>query len=172
MRERTGCLALLHLLGGVSRSLRRRSFRKHPFRKHRLRKHRFPQTSVPQAPRYRQDAGSTGSPASAKVADWLASAIGQPPTGAREPGLREPVVKTEARATSPRVTIKLTPTERDARLEALASEIRTCEKCPLCAKRTQTVFARGTGSSGLCFVGGRPRCGRRSARVPLRGGGW
>jgi DNA polymerase len=43
-----------------------------------------------------------------------------------------------------------------ARLEALASETRSCTKCGLCAGRTQSVFARGTGSSGLVFVGEGP----------------
>jgi uracil-DNA glycosylase len=43
-----------------------------------------------------------------------------------------------------------------ARLQVLASEARSCTKCGLCAGRTQSVFARGTGSSGLAFVGEGP----------------
>jgi DNA polymerase len=46
--------------------------------------------------------------------------------------------------------------ERRRRLSVLEEGIRGCQRCALSAKRTQTVFARGTGSSGLCFVGEGP----------------
>lgn len=46
--------------------------------------------------------------------------------------------------------------ERRARLEALREEVRSCTRCGLSSGRTNTVFARGTGSSGLCFVGEGP----------------
>jgi uracil-DNA glycosylase len=45
---------------------------------------------------------------------------------------------------------------RRARLEVLASEVAGCQRCGLHGGRTQTVFARGNGSSGLCFVGEGP----------------
>jgi DNA polymerase len=38
----------------------------------------------------------------------------------------------------------------------LAEEARSCTKCALHTGRTQSVFARGTGSSGLAFVGEGP----------------
>jgi uracil-DNA glycosylase len=41
-------------------------------------------------------------------------------------------------------------------LAELADEVARCQKCALCRGRTQTVFARGTGKSGLCFVGEGP----------------
>jgi len=41
-------------------------------------------------------------------------------------------------------------------LAELAAEVAGCQKCPLCRGRTQTVFARGTGKSGVCFVGEGP----------------
>ncbi|MGE5789149.1 MAG: uracil-DNA glycosylase [Myxococcales bacterium] len=50
----------------------------------------------------------------------------------------------------------LTPEESRRQLSVLASEISNCNRCGLCERRTQTVFARGTGSSGLCFVGEGP----------------
>jgi uracil-DNA glycosylase family 4 len=41
-------------------------------------------------------------------------------------------------------------------LAVLADLVAGCHGCRLCEKRTQTVFARGNGSSGLCFVGEGP----------------
>jgi DNA polymerase len=38
----------------------------------------------------------------------------------------------------------------------LQNEIKSCTRCGLHAGRTQTVFARGTPKSGLCFVGEGP----------------
>ncbi|MBX3181223.1 MAG: uracil-DNA glycosylase [Polyangiaceae bacterium] len=46
--------------------------------------------------------------------------------------------------------------ERRAKLEVLEASIRDCARCPLHEQRKQTVFARGTGSSGICFVGEGP----------------
>jgi uracil-DNA glycosylase len=46
--------------------------------------------------------------------------------------------------------------ERQRRLNVLASSIAGCTKCTLHQTRTQTVFSRGNGSSGLCFVGEGP----------------
>jgi uracil-DNA glycosylase family 4 len=41
-------------------------------------------------------------------------------------------------------------------LAQLREEVTRCQKCPLCRGRTQTVFARGTNKSGICFVGEGP----------------
>ncbi len=41
-------------------------------------------------------------------------------------------------------------------LALLAQQIAGCQRCRLHEGRTQTVFARGTGSSGVCFVGEGP----------------
>ena len=38
----------------------------------------------------------------------------------------------------------------------LADQVQACTKCALHIERKQTVFARGNGSSGLCFVGEGP----------------
>lgn len=43
-----------------------------------------------------------------------------------------------------------------ARLQVLATEIADCRRCRLHEARTQTVFSRGSGASGLCFVGEGP----------------
>ena len=42
------------------------------------------------------------------------------------------------------------------KLELLADEVRSCQGCGLHATRTQTVFSRGSLSSGLCFIGEAP----------------
>jgi DNA polymerase len=42
------------------------------------------------------------------------------------------------------------------RLDVLAEETRSCTRCALHQGRSQAVFARGTGSSGLVFIGEGP----------------
>lgn len=44
----------------------------------------------------------------------------------------------------------------EARLEVLAREASVCTRCPLHQGRTRSVFARGSGVSGLAFVGEGP----------------
>jgi len=46
--------------------------------------------------------------------------------------------------------------ERAAELDSLREAVSVCVACRLHEQRTQTVFARGNGSSGLCFVGEGP----------------
>lgn len=41
-------------------------------------------------------------------------------------------------------------------LDEVAEKVRHCTQCELHATRTQTVFSRGNGSTGLCFVGEGP----------------
>ena len=55
------------------------------------------------------------------------------------------------------------------RLVALAEEIRGCTRCELHRERTQTVFARGTGTSGLCFVGEGPGADEDAQGFPFVG---
>lgn len=72
--------------------------------------------------------------------------------------------------TAPAVTVAtLSTEERRARLTVLADEVRTCTKCVLHAERTQTVFARGNGSSGLCFVGEGPGADEDQQGFPFVG---
>jgi uracil-DNA glycosylase len=51
----------------------------------------------------------------------------------------------------------------------LAQEVSGCTRCGLHEKRTQTVFARGTGSSGLCFVGEGPGADEDAQGFPFVG---
>lgn len=57
----------------------------------------------------------------------------------------------------------------DERLVALAQEVAGCTRCGLHRDRTQTVFARGTGSSGLCFVGEGPGADEDAQGFPFVG---
>jgi uracil-DNA glycosylase len=63
----------------------------------------------------------------------------------------------------------LSPEERQTRLMVLADEIRTCTRCVLHEARTQTVFARGNGSSGLCFIGEGPGVDEDAQGFPFVG---
>jgi DNA polymerase len=51
----------------------------------------------------------------------------------------------------------------------LSQEVKGCTRCALHAKRTQTVFARGNGSSGLCFVGEGPGADEDAQGFPFVG---
>jgi uracil-DNA glycosylase len=51
----------------------------------------------------------------------------------------------------------------------LATEIRGCQKCPLAAARTQTVFARGNPAAELCFVGEGPGADEDAQGEPFVG---
>ncbi len=54
-------------------------------------------------------------------------------------------------------------------MTVLATEVASCTKCGLHAGRTQTVFARGTGSSRLCFVGEGPGADEDQQGFPFVG---
>lgn len=59
--------------------------------------------------------------------------------------------------------------ETKRRLEVLASEAAACTRCALHLGRKQSVFARGTGSSGLCFVGEGPGADEDEQGFPFVG---
>lgn len=64
---------------------------------------------------------------------------------------------------------RLDPAERTRRLEVIAEEVKACTTCRLHEARTQTVFARGTGSAGLCFVGEGPGADEDAQGFPFVG---
>ena len=55
------------------------------------------------------------------------------------------------------------------RLEVLAEMARACTRCGLCKQRKQAVFARGRGSSGVCFVGEGPGADEDAQGLPFVG---
>jgi uracil-DNA glycosylase family 4 len=67
------------------------------------------------------------------------------------------------------VAALLEPEEKRRRLEVLAETVKGCTRCALHAERIQTVFARGTGTSGLCFVGEGPGADEDEQGFPFVG---
>jgi DNA polymerase len=51
----------------------------------------------------------------------------------------------------------------------LAETVRGCTRCALHVERKQTVFARGNGSSGLCFIGEGPGADEDAQGFPFVG---
>jgi uracil-DNA glycosylase family 4 len=74
-----------------------------------------------------------------------------------------------ATATARAPATAVTSDERRARLSLLSEEVRSCTRCALHAERKQAVFARGDGSSGLCFVGEGPGADEDQQGFPFVG---
>jgi uracil-DNA glycosylase len=67
-------------------------------------------------------------------------------------------------------TAPLPPAERPAILKVLAEEVAVCRKCAnLAATRTQTVFADGSPSARLMFIGEAPGADEDRTGVPFVG---
>lgn len=56
-----------------------------------------------------------------------------------------------------------------ASVDDLRAAVRACTKCDLHKERTQTVFSRGTGSSGICFIGEGPGADEDAQGEPFVG---
>lgn len=67
------------------------------------------------------------------------------------------------------VAAPVDPEARRQRLTVLESDARACTACALHRERTQAVFARGTGSSGLVFVGEGPGADEDAQGYPFVG---
>ncbi len=106
-------------------------------------------------------------PAAAAVRAELEAVSGRPQPPAIPPEPRAAVAEPPARAAP--VVLSLSPEERRQRLTVLAEEVKGCTKCVLHEQRTQTVFARGNGSSGLCFVGEGPGADEDAQGFPFVG---
>lgn len=83
----------------------------------------------------------------------------------RAPATPAPTASVVQRA----VAAELSPEQKQQRLAVLGSRITGCTQCRLHERRTQTVFARGTGSSGLCFVGEGPGADEDAQGLPFVG---
>ena len=83
----------------------------------------------------------------------------------REPERPAPVASKPQAPPAP----ELEPAERTRRLEVLAETVKSCTRCGLAAARTQTVFARGTGSARLMFVGEGPGADEDAQGFPFVG---
>jgi DNA polymerase len=68
---------------------------------------------------------------------------------------------------------QLTPLEQTAeakrQLTLLREEVQSCTRCALHEARTNTVFSRGSGRSGICFVGEGPGADEDAEGLPFVG---
>jgi DNA polymerase len=64
---------------------------------------------------------------------------------------------------------RLAPGDAAVRLKTLAEEVSGCTRCVLHRERKQTVFARGNGSSGVCFIGEGPGADEDEQGLPFVG---
>jgi DNA polymerase len=108
--------------------------------------------------------GASGVPRSTReIAEARsASARGAEPAPAPEPA---PARAVSVAAPSERLELG----EQQRRLKVIADEVAACTTCRLHAGRTQTVFARGTGVAGLCFVGEGPGADEDAQGYPFVG---
>jgi uracil-DNA glycosylase len=110
------------------------------------------------------------SPASATAPQLEPPVAAPPPRAQPAPRPTEPRLAVTDAAAPPRpAALALTPEERQRRLTLLAEQVKGCTKCVLHETRTQTVFARGNGSSGLCFVGEGPGADEDAQGFPFVG---
>src|SRR5450631_2629221 len=75
-------------------------------------------------------------------------------------------------AAAPSRTVAALPVVRadaELRLQVIAETVRSCTRCGLSKHRKQTVFARGTGSAGVCFVGEGPGVDEDAQGLPFVG---
>lgn len=98
-----------------------------------------------------------------------AQAVAPPPLRVPAPAPPSDAPVAGAESAPRRVSSELDAAERQRRLTVLADEVRGCTKCALHETRTQTVFARGNGSSGLCFVGEGPGADEDAQGFPFVG---
>ena len=93
-----------------------------------------------------------------------------PTATAARPAVAAPVAFVAAPAVSgvPSAEPGLT-VDAPRRLEVLAELAQACTRCGLCKHRKQAVFARGNGSSGVCFVGEGPGADEDAQGLPFVG---
>lgn len=92
------------------------------------------------------------------------------PSALSAPAVRPSPTGETLGAAPPRPPASIGPTEEaHRRLAVLASEVSGCTQCGLHARRKQTVFARGNGSSRLCFVGEGPGADEDEQGFPFVG---
>ena len=133
---------------------------------------------------WQQACGAGSLPASSAegrlVASESALARGDSAAGVNEPALPRaepprvapPVRPASVPSTSlPAASIDpaLAPADRQVRLSLLAEQVKGCTRCVLHEARTQTVFARGSGASGLCFIGEGPGADEDEQGFPFVG---
>jgi DNA polymerase len=119
------------------------------------------------------DTGALGLPAAtpefarARVEILTPSAV--TPTGAAGPEDREAPGAPQAIDDARVAVSSVDRGDVATRLRVLEMEARACTRCVLHQERKQAVFSRGTGSSGLCFVGEGPGADEDEQGAPFVG---
>ncbi len=103
-----------------------------------------------------------GAPPAAAAPPGAPALSGATPRATAPPAVAAP-------APAPSGSPEQAPRARAEGLAVLADRVRDCQKCGLARTRTQTVFARGTGTSGLCFVGEGPGADEDAQGFPFVG---
>lgn len=119
-----------------------------------------------------QAAGTLGLPAASAELAAARTAAPSPEPEARAAANAAPTAipsrAAEADSTGSPATARES-SDRAARLTVLAEEARACTRCALHKERKQAVFSRGTGSSGLVFVGEGPGADEDDQGFPFVG---
>ena len=127
---------------------------------------------------WQQACGSGALPSGAietsSVSDALVSELAQSlpslpaePRAVAKPPVSAPAFSAPGASSSP--SSNLSADARQLRLTVLADEVKACTRCALHIERKQTVFARGNGSSGLCFIGEGPGADEDEQGFPFVG---
>ena len=93
--------------------------------------------------------------------------VGSEGTGTAE--TETPVAESTSPESSSPTTASLDPADASAQLAALAEEVSACAKCALHEGRTQTVFADGSPTANLVFVGEAPGFYEDQQGIPFVG---
>jgi DNA polymerase len=131
---------------------------------------------------FQANCGATGFPRDLSGATAampvVAPVLTEPPASFKPPALDVPVAwspegpKPESVRTvvaETRLAEPLAPEEVANRLTVLSQQVAGCALCRLNEKRTQTVFARGSMKSGICFVGEGPGADEDAQGFPFVG---
>ncbi len=118
---------------------------------------------------HHRDVGASGLPSAPRAAATLPTETGRPSPAGTTPAPIVGAPPPPVRPATPSPAAALAPDERKRRLEVLAANVAACTKCRLHERRKQTVFARGTGSSGLVFVGEGPGADEDDQGLPFVG---
>ncbi len=91
--------------------------------------------------------------------------------GTEPPRAAEPTTTAASASAAPKVTLPLIQLSGDAQqqLTQLQEQVRGCTACSLHESRTNTVFARGSGSSGVVFIGEGPGADEDAQGLPFVG---
>lgn len=85
------------------------------------------------------------------------------------PAATSAVAPSEAGADTAASAVSVSDTDARTRLTLLEQRVRVCTRCDLHQTRTQTVFARGSDKSGVCFIGEGPGADEDAQGVPFVG---